>query len=172
MELVGYLGEICRFLMVIVLGAAAYTKASDLRGFTTALTDDFRVPARFAKSVALVVIASEVLAPAGLLLGGSAGRAAAWLALITFICFSAIILEAVINRRRVFCSCFGRSSQPVSSLDLVRNAIYIGAAVVYLAQVHQGFSGSLLAQACLLMTAALAFVLSMGLHEIRNLLRA
>ncbi len=171
MELVFYLSELCRLLVLIVLLSAAYAKTMDMTAFAASLSNDFHVPAAFSRQAAFCVVVVEWLAFLAVLLGGSHGRIGAGLALLLLIAFSAVMLEAIVKGRRVVCSCFGRSTHPISSIDLLRNAGYIAAAGFYLVNAPYEMRGGWWAQISLLLAAALCFVVSVSMHEIRNLLR-
>lgn len=171
MDVVYYISELCRLLVLIVLLSAACTKMMDIAGFATSLSNDFHVPVAFSKPVAFGVVGIEWLAFLGVLLDGSRGRVGAGLALLIFIAFSAVMLEAIIKGRRVLCNCFGRSKQPISSVDLLRNTGYVAAAGFYLLNAPYETPGGSLAQLALFLAAVLCFLLSVSMHEIKNLLR-
>ena len=58
-------------------------------------------------------------------------RPAAVVALVTLTAFSAVLLRAVRSGVSVGCGCFGSAGRgPVSTVELVRNAFLVGAAVV------------------------------------------
>ncbi len=166
-----YISELCRLLILIVLVSSAYTKTTDIGSFATSLADDFYVPVAYSRPVALAVAGLEWLAFFSVLSGGSWGRVGAILAVVLFVVFSAVMLEAILKRRRVFCNCFGRTKHPVSSLDLLRNTLYVAASGFYVLNAPYEIPGGLLAQLSLILAAALCFLLSSSMHEIKNLLR-
>lgn len=166
-----YLAELARLLLIVTLLAAALGKSADVGQFARTLADDFRVPQRLSHAAAIAIVGAEGLAVLLLLLGGVAAAIGAALTLTMLLVFSAAMLEVVLRRRRVYCQCFGRASRPVSALDLLRNAFYIAAAVLFLVNWPAAPSVSLLSHAALLLAATVCFLVSMHAHEIRDLLR-
>lgn len=166
-----YLSELCRFLLTIVLTTSAFGKTAEFRGFVASLADGLGMPASLGRPVALGVVGGEWLAAAGLMLGGTLGRAGAGLALLMFTAFSAWMLAAIVSGRRLACRCFGRAAHPVSWLDLARNALYIAAAAFCLFHHSAPLSASgPLVRPSLFLAALWCFLVSIHLREITRLL--
>jgi uncharacterized membrane protein YphA (DoxX/SURF4 family) len=109
--------------------------------FAVAAVAKLRQPASAARSfAALGLPASGVLAyavpaaEAGLAVAlVAAPRAAAWAAIALLAAFTAVLARAVIKGTGAPCACFGsarRASEPVSGVELVRNAMLAALAVV------------------------------------------
>lgn len=128
----GDIASLARALLAIVLGLAAWAKLRDRGGFRAVLR--FLVPGASAPTITSLlaaVVGFEALL-AGLLVAGLRTDAAAWGA-VGFLCIGTAAL--LMLRRRGYqggCACFGHhaSAGPVSSLDLVRNAVLIAVSFV------------------------------------------
>lgn len=128
----GGIAVLGRALLAIVLGLAAWAKLRDRGGFRAVLR--FLVPRASAPTITSLlaaVVGFEALL-AGLLVAGFRTVAAGW-GTVGFLCIGTAAL--LVLRRRGYqggCACFGHhaSAGPVSSVDLVRNAVLIAVSFV------------------------------------------
>lgn len=166
-----YLAEACRYLILLVLVVAAWTKMADIDRFATSLVDHFRVTSNAAKPLATAIVATEGLAGALVLSGGERSPVGVALALLLLVVFTGVIVEAIVRKRQAYCSCFGRAAHPVSPIDLVRNTVYILACSVYLLNTPYLAPIGAMTHLALLLAAALSFLISIHASEIWQLLR-
>ncbi|GAA3220844.1 MauE/DoxX family redox-associated membrane protein [Nonomuraea helvata] len=111
-----------RLSLALVFALAFVAKVRDLPAFTKATAELSGLPARAARPAAVAVVAAEGSAATLMAVGGAALRWGLLLAAALLLLFSARLALALRRGRRVSCNCFGRSTQPISTLDLVRNA--------------------------------------------------
>ncbi|MEW9552463.1 MauE/DoxX family redox-associated membrane protein [Nonomuraea sp. NPDC050783] len=117
-----------RLTLALVFALAAAAKARDLPAFTKATAELSGLPARAARPAAVAAVAAEGGAAILTAAGGTALRWGLSLAAALLLLFSTRLWLALRSGRRVSCNCFGRSTRPISRLDLVRNAGLIGCA--------------------------------------------
>ncbi len=101
-------------------------KATSLAAFERAISDLRLVPQRLTHPLALTVLAAEITVVALIVLGGIVPgtaflRAGFLLALALLVLFTAVLLSALARRLSTSCACFGSTTKPVSSWDVVRN---------------------------------------------------
>lgn len=167
-----HVAELCRLLVVIVLVASALAKSANMAAFAASLESDFAVPAALGRPGAIAIAAAEWAAAMAMLSGGDWARFGAGLALVLLVVFTAAVAQVVVMKRRVACQCFGQSGHTLSWLDLARNTIYLVAVAVFL--LWGGTTpvpGGLMAQLLMGLAAGVCFLVSISLHDVRNLVR-
>lgn len=167
MNLSPFIAEILRWLIGMLLLAAAYGKLRHLAEFRRNLVGSFGVPERFSSATAAVIIGAESLVAAIIL--GWASPAGMWLALTMFAGFTAVLSYKFVIHSVVRCNCFGESGRPVSGYDLLRNVLVILACMTWLlisVPAMPPLHTSVLAAAL----ASVFCVIAMDFHEIVILL--
>ncbi|TDE58166.1 hypothetical protein E1295_06025 [Nonomuraea mesophila] len=117
-----------RLSLALVFVLAVVAKLRDLPAFTKATADLSGLPARAARPAATAVVLAEATAAVSIAAGGAALTWGLALAAGLLLLFSAQLTLALLRGRSVSCNCFGRSTQPISALDLLRNAGLIACA--------------------------------------------
>jgi uncharacterized membrane protein YphA (DoxX/SURF4 family) len=120
----------CRITLGVVFALAVLGKLRDMSAFRRSIAELAGMPTRMVPTIAWSVIAGEaavVVLLTGLPLAGRSGFVVAALLLTAFFL---VIANSLVRGRRVACNCFGQQTRPVSALDLIRNAVLIGCAVV------------------------------------------
>lgn len=165
-----YLSEICRFFLVFILLASAWGKTANSGRFAQSLATDFQVPVALSMPLTWAILGLEWCAFGLLASAGPWARVGGGLALLLMIVFSAVMLEVILRRRHAYCHCFGRSTHPISALDLARNSLYIASCSFYLLNPVSTPSSGLQAQLSLVLVAFIGFFLSIRLHELKQLM--
>tara|TARA_R110002051_G_scaffold32996_12_gene74536 strand:- start:6643 stop:7164 length:522 start_codon:yes stop_codon:yes gene_type:complete len=164
-----YIGEACRFYVMLLLFAGAAGKFANIRAFQGTLEILFDVPGAGSGAVAIGVVAVEVLVAFLLLIGGEAARVGITAAAVLFLGFTGVISMVLLRRTPVACNCFGGASHEVSISDLVRSVGSLAACAFYVAQ----FDGrAVLSVAGLVMmfgVALITAILSIRLSDIVSL---
>ncbi len=166
-----YLSEACRLYILVVLFAAAAGKARALGSFAKTLEVLVHLPTRWSRGAAAAIAALELLVALTLVAGGTAAHQGMAAALGLFLAFTAVLLVALIQRRKVSCNCFGASDQQISAWDLVRNLLLIAACAAWLLMAPTTATLAPGAWLLLLGSAVLAFLVSTNLHRAASLLR-
>ena len=166
------LAEACRLTIVAVLVAASAGKALAIARFAETLEALVRVPARWSRSAAVAVAASELLVALALLSGGAVADGGMVAALALFLAFSAVLLVALAQRRTVSCHCFGTSDHSISIWDLVRNLLLISACTAWLLATPSAIPLAAGEWLLSLGIAAIGFLLATNLHRIARWLRS
>jgi uncharacterized membrane protein YphA (DoxX/SURF4 family) len=118
---------IARCILAVVLVTAAVGKLADRPGSRRAL-EAFRIPSHLAGVASLALPIVEVGLAAGLLVNGTATRAAVG-SLILLLMFCAVITQSLIAGNSPECHCFGQiQSEPAGVSTLVRNGLLAGTA--------------------------------------------
>lgn len=166
----GYLAELCRLYVFAALAVAAVAKARRLRAFAATLGELLYLPPSRSAVAAVLVVAGEGAAAVLLLAGGRWTMAGMIAALLLFSAFAAAIGVALARGRTVHCSCFGGRGEPMSGVDLVRNALLMVACLGWLL----GPAGVPLPTAASAVVAAVALVplvITVRLHDLVWLVR-
>lgn len=166
-----YLSEACRLYILVVLFASAAGKARAIGRFAETLEVLVHLPARWSRSAAIVIVASELLVALALVAGGVAAHRGMAAALVLFLAFTAVLLIALVQRQTASCNCFGASDHPISAWDLVRNLLLIAACATFLLLGPSAVGLTLGTWLLLLGVAVIAFLISTNLHRIASLLR-
>lgn len=166
-----YLSEAYRLYILVVLFASSVGKAHAIGSFAETLEALVHLPARWSRSAAAAIAASEFLVALALLSGGAAAHHGMAAALALFLAFTAVLLVALAQRRTVSCNCFGASDHPISVWDLVRNLLLIAACAAWLLMGRSAVALAPGGWLLLLGVAVIAFLLSTNLHRIAPLLR-
>lgn len=166
-----YIGEACRFYVMLVLFAAAIGKLGAVRAFQGTLATVFGITGPWSRIVALAVIALEGGVGTLLLFGGDLARIAMMVAAALFVVFAAMISTVLARRTPVACNCFGGSSHVISGFDLARSASLVAACAFYLAQFTRAASSSFVGLVLMFGVAAIAAVLSVRLSDLAFLAR-
>ncbi|MFF0312045.1 MauE/DoxX family redox-associated membrane protein [Streptosporangium sp. NPDC004379] len=163
-----------RLSLTSVFVLAVVAKLRDLPAFVKATGDLSGLPARAARPAAVAVVAAEGAAAFMTGAGGAALRWGLLLAAVLLLVFSAQLTRALLRGRRISCNCFGRGTQPISALDLIRNAGLITCAcAALLLQASAPRQGVLQADALALVTvmAALSVTVWLRLPDVSLILR-
>lgn len=133
MSLEAYLAEACRWFVILALLGAAAGKSIRFGRFRESLGAGFPMLGRIgAATVAVAILGGEWLAGGLILAGGALSRIGLLLALVLFVSLTLVVVAVVVKGMSVRCNCFGVSQQRISGFDLVRNLLFITAAVVAL----------------------------------------
>lgn len=163
-----YLSEACRLYILVVLFASAAGKARALGRFAGTLEELIHLPARWSRSAAAAITASEFLVAVALLAGGPPARYGMAAALAMFLAFTAVLIAALVQRRTVSCNCFGASDHPISAWDVVRNLLLLTACSAWLLMEPPAAAIAPGAWLLLLGAAVAAFLISTNLHRIAH----
>lgn len=119
------LGGAAALLLALVFAWSGAAKLASRRRTATTFAA-FGLPAAGLLAVALPV--AELALAVGLF---TVPGAAAWAALVLLAAFTAVLARAVRSGSEVGCGCFGSARlEPVSSVELARNALLAGAALL------------------------------------------
>lgn len=166
-----YIGEACRFYVMLVLFAAAIGKVGGVRAFQGTLATVFGITGPWSRVVALAVIVLEGGVGTLLLFGGEVAWIAMMVATTLFVVFAATISAMLARRMPVACNCFGGSSHVISGFDLARSASLLAACAFYFAQFTQVASFSFVGLVLMFGVATITAVLSVGLSDLVFLAR-
>jgi hypothetical protein len=121
--------EVCRWLVLLALLAAAAGKSLHLRRFRDSLENGFPVMGRSGSTlVAGAILASEGAAGLLMLADGVLSRVGLMLGLALFVCLTLVVVGVLATGGTVRCNCFGAGEQRLSGFDLARNLLFIAAA--------------------------------------------
>lgn len=171
-----YLSEICRLLIFFVLLFAAWGKTNTFSQFRQNLVESFKIRENLSKYVALIIIGSEWLLAAYIIINSIHVNFAMLTALLIFILFTFVIAVALVQDKIISCNCFGRAEQKISVYDLLRNLILIVACSYYLVFQQDLFqpgiqSIDIIPRLLLSGVAFILFQISTNLNEIAILVR-
>lgn len=122
---------VARLVLAGVLLAAALPKLADPAAFAAKLPNYRVFPEALANILAATAPMLELLAAAAVLTG-RLYRGGVWLTVGLMSVFTALIASALARGIDLDCGCFGAAVQaePVGALDLVRNIVLLGLAVL------------------------------------------
>ena len=166
-----YIGEACRFYVMLVLFAAAIGKVGGVRAFQGTLATVFGITGPWSRVVALAVIVLEGGVGTLLLFGGEVARVAMMIAAALVVIFAATISTVLARRTPVACNCFGGSSHVISGFDLARSASLLAACAFYFAQYTPVASFSFIGLVLMFGVAVITATLSVRLSDIAFLMR-
>jgi hypothetical protein len=166
-----HVAEACRLYIAIVLLWSVAGKATTLAGFRDTISELSGLPAAWARTAAIAVVAAEGSIAAALLMNGDPARYGMMAALILFAGFTLVIAMALLQRRAVACNCFGGQSHPISAYDLARNAVMIAAAGANLAYASLDPTTTPEAYAALAGVAIIAVLITTNLGQIARMWR-
>lgn len=106
--------------VVAVLATAAFSKLSDMRAFEKVIVSSYLVPVSWSSATALLVVALEVLAAAGLLHRTTRVIASA-LAAALFAGFATFAIWRIYAGIPLSCGCFGRLAEASPAQSLLLN---------------------------------------------------
>lgn len=161
-----YIGEACRFYVMLVLFAAAIGKLGSVRAFQRTLEAVLGITGRWSRIATLVVIALEGGIGMLILVGGDVARVAMMIAAALFVVFAATISMVLARQTPVACNCFGAASHVISSLDLARSAGLLAACAFYFAQLTPIATFSSLGLVLMFGVAVITAILSVRLSDI------
>jgi uncharacterized membrane protein YphA (DoxX/SURF4 family) len=132
---------VARFLLVLVLFLAGFSKVADRAGFRGALRE-FGVPEGFVPGLAILVPVAE-LATACALLAGPSLRWGGLAAVSLLVVFTAAIAANIAQGRQPDCKCFGGMHKATTGpRTLVRNVFLVALAGLVLADAWSGSTES------------------------------
>ena len=166
-----YIGEACRFYVMLVLFAAAIGKLGAVRAFQGTLEAVVGVTGPWSRIATLAVIALEGGVGTLLVAGGDVARIAMMIAAALFVVFAAMISTVLARRLPVACNCFGGASHVISGFDLARNASLLAASAFYFAQPAQITSFSVIGLVLMFGVAVITAILSVRLSDLVFLAR-
>ncbi|WP_312218392.1 MauE/DoxX family redox-associated membrane protein [Brevundimonas sp.] len=167
---VAYIGEICRFYVMLVLLAAAAGKLRNIRAFQNALEALTGVSSKWSRGATLYLITAEGLVGLLLLFGGEAARIGMMAAAALFLVFLSVISLALTRRSTVACNCFGSSLHTVSGIDLLRSIGLLTACAIYLGQFGDMNDIAFIDLIAIFGVAMIAALLSIHMQDIKSLL--
>ncbi len=125
-----YLLQGCLFILAIVFLLAAISKTIYPKQFTIALRIS-GVPSFFVLPVALFTVAGEMILAMSFLFGVPLSPPLALVgALMMLGLFTYWLIWIYIRKISLRCGCFGKSKSDVSVSNIIRNALFIGLAVL------------------------------------------
>jgi hypothetical protein len=131
MSLVGFT---CRILIAIVFCTSFATKVKSppsYRAFTASVRGMTSLRSGAASFVTAAIVLGEGTVVICLVMPFAGGPITGFaLAGLLLLCFGAAIWRSTSRSSRVPCRCFGLSNQPVSQVDLARNALLLAACVL------------------------------------------
>ncbi|WP_152990667.1 MauE/DoxX family redox-associated membrane protein [Sphaerimonospora mesophila] len=157
-----------RVVVGIIFGMAVLAKARDLSAFENAMVELIRLPSRYSRLVALVVMAGESAA-AALMFGNTLLLSLGFgLASTLLLAFTIALIMALLQKRRVSCGCFGSHSRSISFYDVIRNVGVLGCALLgtFLLSLGSGSGGGILEGVIASTIAAIFVTLLLHLREI------
>lgn len=165
-----FVAEICRYYLILILVIAAIQKTIYFTDFKQSLSQWFTLPLKAVSTLAFTVVLTEFTLAIGLI---SQQMLPIWLTgcLILFSLFTLLMLNVLIQGRRVKCSCFGPASdRPLMWHDLLRNVVIIACTLVSFTSLNSFIAGryQVLATAC----AAALLPLTLHLYELSKLIQA
>lgn len=169
MTLPGFVAEILRYFVGLMMLTAAVAKLRAFDGFRINLSASFGIDSAYSRLLAPAVVLAE-LAVAALVLGGAV-HIGLWSALLMFSLFTALLAYKFLTQGVVRCGCFGEAERTLSGLDLLRNVLVIAAIGAGLALGHPA---SVLPHIAILAVAlaTIACVVAVHFHEMITLLAA
>lgn len=158
-----FFAELCKWLLVFTLLFGAVAKTKSFTNFNQALIDGLGLQQQLGLVLSVVVIFCEYLI--GFMIVFSANNNIAFiLTLALLIAFTIFLSWAIVNNKDISCNCFGEKDQPINKYDLLRNAVFISAAIFCLiSQTEKQASLVIQIQAATL--ACLTFILLIHLKE-------
>lgn len=167
---VAYIGEICRFYVMLVLLAAAAGKLRNIRAFQNALETLTGVSRKWSGGATLSLITAEGLVGLLLLFGGETARIGMMAAAALFLAFLGVISLALTRRSAAVCNCFGSSPHTVSGVDLLRSIGLLTACAIYLGQFGEMNDIASIDIIAIFGVAMIAALLSIHMQDIKFLL--
>lgn len=123
--------DACRLLSSLVLLIAAISKFGDLPAFRQVLGAIPPLGARTARRFVLLIPTSEAILGAWLAYSRLGTRIAAFLAMLLFLLFAALIGFLLIRNQPFSCRCFGRLSRGQASwFSVARNLLFAACSLV------------------------------------------
>jgi hypothetical protein len=155
------LGGACAVVLAALLLLAAVAKWRDQSGTASSFAG-LGLPG--ARVLARAVPASEAIIAVALVARPAVGGA---LAAVLLLGFTAVLFVG--RRRAAPCACFGSSrAQPVTTVDLVRNALLFAAALTAMLGAGGGAAQPSLAGAIAVTTAAVVLIVGVTLADLRR----
>lgn len=167
MMLNDFLIEISRYLLICVFTVSAWNKLYAPVRFSESLQAGFEIPKTPSITLTLLIFIAEVACTIQLVSNIEFGSAIA-ATLLTI--FTLAIGYTLLRGKVIYCQCFGTRAQAITPLDLIRNLIYIGAAIIILISpntVNHIFSTTEISS--LFFISLIIFILSTNLHSIYKL---
>lgn len=127
-----YIAEIIRIFIGFILLSAAWGKTKTFAEFTSSLAASFNLSNKISLFLSPIIILIEFILAFSLLSKLSDTHVLMFISLALFSLFACIICFLLVKDKVVSCNCFGEEKQPISSLDLIRNFIFISAICIYL----------------------------------------
>lgn len=161
--------ELCRWLVLLALLAAAVGKSLHVSRFRESLESGFPALGRSgAMLAAAAILIGEGSAGLLMLAGGDASRIGLLLALVLFVSLTLVVVGVLVKGDSVRCNCFGAGEQRLSGFDLARNLVFIAAALAGLLGPSlpggTGVFGGWPLPATLAIVAVAAMLLLLSLH--------
>lgn len=126
------ISSICLLLISITLVMSAWGKTINFNTFHQSLVEEFKAPTALILPAVILLIALEWLLAALLLIPSSLNIFAIQATTGLFIAFTLLIGWALFKGKLISCNCFGKSNQPISKYDLVRNILLVTASLMAL----------------------------------------
>ena len=115
----------CRSVVVLVFVVSFASKVPHVATFQQTITDFALLPRRFSRYAASLFLLAEALVVLLVTVGGVVLLPGYLLATALLLLFCAGLLSVLIRRISTTCSCFGPTTTPVTSIDIVRNTGFI-----------------------------------------------
>ncbi|WP_390904379.1 MauE/DoxX family redox-associated membrane protein [Thermocoleostomius sinensis] len=117
-----YLFIFCRTLVFSVFTASCFFKVKNFSRFVLTIHRFEILPSSIVKITGISIVGLELLV-IGFLFSHS--LIAFGLATVLLILFTLALISSLWRNLKIQCNCFGTSQHPISSIDLVRNAIFL-----------------------------------------------
>lgn len=125
-----YVGLFCRLVLALLFSYSFLAKVRNPARFRASVTAFGLLPDRAAAPAVALVLAAELAAALGLLIGGPTLAPGYGLAAGLLLLFTVVLATELVRGSGIGCGCFGRDERPVAPADLVRNAGLLALAAV------------------------------------------
>lgn len=123
--MIAYVQIFCRSVVLLVFAISFVSKVRARAAFQQTITTFALLPRQFSGPVATLFLTAEALVVVLTILAGPFLLPGYLLAAGLLLLFSAALLSVLIRRISSTCSCFGPTTTPISSIDIVRNTGFI-----------------------------------------------